>query len=451
MSPDPATAAIEEQLAEFASETRWRDMPLAVREYARSLTVDALANAVAGRTAETVREYETSTTALAGPGRHAVCAGSHLSAWGATGQNAYQMTVHTMCDVYRPALCHVTPEVVPAALAAAELAGASGEEFLLAVALGLEVTTRTCLGLDYPAFRARGWHSPGVAGAIGAAAAAGRLLGVDTSQLNGCLGLAGAQAAGTFAALGTVAVKFHQANGARAGLAAAVYASRGFSGSQHILTDADGGILRSYAGGGDPARVTAGLGESWELSGISMRTYPAASTLQALVDCLLTDQAQRAYRAGAVSTVVVWLPPHAYSLGAGRWDTQLSAMQSARFVSSATLETGYCWLDSFGPERRSDPRLAGFADQAVTVSLDSGLEEGAVRVRLTGPDGAIDLARDFPHGDSRDPLTGTEVAAKAERCLAAGLSESQCQQALSALTRLEHASTVTDLTSAVTV
>ena len=108
----------------------------------------------------------------------------------------------------------MTPEVIPAALAAAELAGSTGPDFLLAAALGLEITTRVCLALDYPAFRARGWHSPGVAGAIGAAAAAGRLLGLDRDQMTGCLGLAGAQAAGTFAAMGTVAVKFHQANGA---------------------------------------------------------------------------------------------------------------------------------------------------------------------------------------------------------------------------------------------
>ena len=95
---------------------------------------------------------------------------------------------------------------------------------------GYEVTTRVCLALDYPVFRALGWHSPGVAGALGAAAAAGRLLGLDAGRMNGCLGLAGAQAAGTFAAMGTVAVKFHQANGAR-GLAAALYAANGFAGS----------------------------------------------------------------------------------------------------------------------------------------------------------------------------------------------------------------------------
>jgi 2-methylcitrate dehydratase PrpD len=440
----------EDGLAELAAHGQWADLPGPVREYARALTVDALANAVAGRSAETVTEYEAATTMLAGPGQHVVCGGRPLAAWAAAGQNAYQMTVYTMCDVYRPALCHVTPEVVPAALAAAELAGASGRDFLLAAALGYEVTTRVCLALDYPAFRGRGWHSPGVAGTLGAAAAAGRLLGLDSKQMTGCLGLAGAQAAGTFAALGTVAVKFHQANGARAGLAAAMYAAGGFLGSGQILSAPDGGILTTYAGGGTPGRALADLGRSWELPVISMRCYPAASTLQALVDCLLSAQAQTAQRAGPVTGALVTLPPHAFRLGNGGWGSQLAAMQSARFVTAAALRLGSCWLDTFGPEVRGDPAITCFAGQHVAVQADQHLAEGAVRVRLSGPGGDLELGRDYPHGDSRDPLTAAEVEAKAARCLAASLPPDRAGAALDALNSLDAAADVTVFASTVT-
>ena len=456
-----AAGTLEERLATLAAEARWADLSDEAREYAEALTVDALANAVAGRTAETVPQFEAATTALSGPGRHAVCAGQPLAAWAAAGQNAYQMTVHTICDVYRPALCHVTPEVVPAALAAAELAGASGTDFLLAAALGLEVTTRVCLALDYPAFRGRGWHSPGVAGAIGAAAAAGRLLGLDADGMTGCLGLAGAQAAGTFAAMGTVAVKFHQANGARAGLAAALYAASGFAGSPHILTAADGGILASYSGGGTPERACHDLGASWELSNISMRRYPAASTLQALVDCLLSDEVRRAFRAGRASAagsppqagqitgVRVWLPPHAYRLGNGGWHSQLAAMQSARFVASATLHLGDCCLDTFGGDRRTDPAITAFASHNVDVEVADDLAEGGVRLTLSGPSGDMDIARSYPHGDARDPLRVPEVRAKAARCLEAGLSPDKAGAALTALTGLGSAPSIASFTRAV--
>lgn len=438
--------ALEDRLADLAAGVQWRDLPPVVRDYAESLTVDALANAVAGRAAETAAEFESASALLAGPGRHAVCAGQPLAAWAAAGQNAYQMTAYTMCDVYRPALCHVTPEVVPAALAAAEMAGASGAAFLLAVAVGLEVTTRVCLALDYPAFRGRGWHSPGVAGAFGAAAAAGRLLGLGPRAMTACLGLAGAHAAGTFAAAGTVAVKFHQVNGARSGLGAAVYAAGGFAGSRRVLTAADGGILSAYSGGGTAGRAISGLGETWELREISMRAYPAASTLQSLVDCLLSEEARSVAAPSQASQVAVWLPARAHQLGQGGWDTQLAAMQSARFITAAVLHRGSCWLDSFGSGPRADPDVTGFAARCVDVRLDEELAEGAVRLRVSGRGGDHALERAYPHGDSRDPLTSAEVVAKAARCLAAGLPAERCDAALAALSGLRSADGIGQLT-----
>ena len=55
-------------------------------------------------------------------------------------------------------MTHVTPEVMPPALAIAERDGLSGRALLTAIAVGCEVTTRVGIGTDYPKFRARGWH-----------------------------------------------------------------------------------------------------------------------------------------------------------------------------------------------------------------------------------------------------------------------------------------------------
>src|SRR6266436_7411752 len=96
----------------------------------------------------------------------------------------------------------------------AERDGLSGRDLLVAIAAGCEVTTRIGLGLDYPAFRAKGWHGPGVLGPFGAAAAVGRLRRFDADTMAKAFGLAGSQAAGTFAAWGTPTVKFHQCRGA---------------------------------------------------------------------------------------------------------------------------------------------------------------------------------------------------------------------------------------------
>src|SRR5262249_60421508 len=101
---------------------------------------------------------------------------------------------------------------------------AAGPDPLVGIAAGCEVTTRSRIGRDSPAFRAKGWHGPGVLGPFGAAAAVGRLRRFDAETMARAFGLAGSQAAGTFAAWGTPTVKFHQCRGALSGLIAALLA-----------------------------------------------------------------------------------------------------------------------------------------------------------------------------------------------------------------------------------
>src|SRR5262249_18331364 len=151
-----------------------------------------------------------------------------------------------------------------------------------AIAAGCEVTTRIGIGLDYPAFRAKGWHGPGVLGPFGAAAAVGRLRRFDAETMARAFGLAGSQAAGTFAAWGPPAVKSPQRRGALPGLLAARLAEQNFLATREFLPPEDGGLLKVYANGGRPAAVTADLGKRWELEQIALRLWPSASSIQGM-------------------------------------------------------------------------------------------------------------------------------------------------------------------------
>src|SRR5208337_4441611 len=147
---------------------------------------------------------------------------------------------------------------VPPALAIAEREDSSGRDLLVAIAAGCEVTTRIGLGLDYPKFRARGWHGPGIFGPFGAAAAVGSLIGFDAETMARAFGLAGSQAGGTFAAWGTPTVKFHQCRGALSGLMAALLAQQNFVATREFLTAKDGGLYNTYVSGGLPELALAG-------------------------------------------------------------------------------------------------------------------------------------------------------------------------------------------------
>src|SRR5436189_295064 len=127
--------------------------------------------------------------------------------------------------------------------------GASGRALVTAIAAGLETTVRVGLGTKYSAFRAKGWHSPGVIGPFGGAAAAGKLLGLDAERQRNAFGLAGSQSAGTFAHWGTPTIKFHQSRGALSGLMAGLLAEQGFLASPEILAPKAGGPFNAYSDG----------------------------------------------------------------------------------------------------------------------------------------------------------------------------------------------------------
>jgi 2-methylcitrate dehydratase PrpD len=136
--------------------------------------------------------------------------------------------------------------------------------------------------LDYPAMPAKGWHGPGVLGPFGAAAAVGRLRGFDTETMAKAFGLAGSQAAGTFAAWGTPTVKFHQCRGALSGLMAALLAEQKFLATREFLTAKDGGLFNTYSNGGRPEAsppISASAGSS---NRFALRLWPSASSIQGM-------------------------------------------------------------------------------------------------------------------------------------------------------------------------
>src|SRR5262249_36449902 len=177
-------------LAEFAASLTYEAIPEHVREYCKDLLLDALACALAGHAGEETHQLAALSAALAQSSESTVIGGDRLSLAGATLLNGYLITAITMCDAHRPTMTHITPEVVPPALAIAERDAISGRELLVALAAGFEVTTRIGIGVDFSEFRARGWHGPGIFGPFGAAATVGRLLGFGADTMAQAFGLA---------------------------------------------------------------------------------------------------------------------------------------------------------------------------------------------------------------------------------------------------------------------
>jgi 2-methylcitrate dehydratase PrpD len=431
---------VTQTLAEFAVTLRFDDVPQRVRDHCKSLLLDALACALAGRLGEETGQVAAFAAALAQGSESSVIGREPLSLAGATLLNAYLITAVTMCDVYRPTLTHITPEVIPPALAIAERDGLSGRDLLTAIAAGCEVTTRIGLGLDYPKFRARGWHGPGVIGPFGAAAAVGSLLDFDADAMARAFGLAGSQAAGTFAAWGTPTVKFHQCRGALSGLMAALLAHQQFVATREFLTAKDGGLYATYADGGKPDAAIAELGTRWELEQIAMRLWPSASLIQGMVTALFDIVDKQKIDAGRVRKVRIALSPGAHKMhgGFGSYKAKFEALLSAHYTAAVILHDRALTLAQFEPNRYDDIKLRRFAAERVEVVADAAIDGSQAKVDIEAADGATFSAYcGHPLGSYENPLSRAQIEQKFRTYAQGILPDTAICEVIGAVERLE--------------
>ena len=444
------TATPTADLAGFIAKLAFDDIPATVRDCAKDYILDAIASALAGNHGDEVRQIRALAQALGSSSEASVIGGERLSLAGATMLNAYLVTAVTVCDVHRPTLYHTTPEVVPPALAIAERDGASGTALLLAVIAGLETSVRIALGTNYPAFRARGWHSPGVVGPFGGAAAVGKLLGLDAEQQRNAFGLAGSQSAGTFAHWGTPTIKFHQCRGALSGLMAGLLAQQGFRASAEVLAHPDGGIFNAYSDGGKPEAVVADLGERWMLEGIALRIWPAASSIQTAMTALLALMQRHDLRPENVGEIRVGLSKTVYDMhGTLPWNDKFKALLSAPYVMSIMLHDRRCWLEQFEPRRYQDAAVDRFTRERVKVVEDASLQGTAAVVEVRTTSGAtLTDRRECAKGDPDDPLTRAEIEEKLHTAAEGLLARPQIERIIALVERLERVADVRELAAA---
>ena len=435
------TLGTTEELAQFATRLKAGDLAADVKASTKALLLDALACAVAGHKGEETGQVHAFVSALAESKESTVIGGDALSLAGATVMNGYLVTAVTMCDVHRATLTHITPEIVPPALMIAERDDVSGAALLAAIAAGCEVSTRVGIGLDYPVFRKKGWHGPGVIGPFGAAAAVGLLRGFDTDTMARAFGLAGSQSAGTFAAWGTPTVKFHQCRAALSGLMAALLAEQKFVATKEFLTAKDGGLYNTYAEGGLPDAVTGDLGTRWELQEIALRMWPSATALQEVITALFNLVEATDVKFDDVAHVKLALSKTPYDMHGGfsTYKAKFEALLSAHYVTGVYLRDRTVTLDQFEPACYDAPELRAFAAEKVEVVHDPKLANGQAIATVTTKDGETLTAHcDHPLGSPRNPMTQEQVEDKFRTYAKGRLSDAKIDAVIAAVADLEN-------------
>ncbi|HEY6027732.1 MAG TPA: MmgE/PrpD family protein, partial [Pseudolabrys sp.] len=273
------------RVARFIAQTQWSDMPPEVIHQAKRSFMNFFAVALAGSRTEPIEIAFRSLATFAGKEQAAVVGRrERLDALSAVFLNASAANVHDFCDTHVKTVIHPTVPVAPPVLALSELKRTSGRDALLAFVLGNEVQARIGLAIS-PDHYNRGWHITSTCGGFGAAAAAGKLLGLDERQLVWALGIAATQAAGLCECLGTPAKSVSVGNAARNGLWAALLAQRGFEGPNEPLAGVQG-FFNALAGPTDLS-VTESFGETWQVMATSYKPYPCGFVIHPVLDCIV--------------------------------------------------------------------------------------------------------------------------------------------------------------------
>lgn len=378
-------------MAGFAAGYRSEDIPEPVRARALALVTD-----LSGSMLRAAQEAESTPSVLAMLERLGMTGDGPCTVFGlnrrygaAAAALLNGVFAHSLDfdDTHADSSLHPSAPVVPAALAAAELTGASGTDFLAAVVIGFEVCCRLGMALDPTKHYARGFHPSATAGTFGAAVAAGRLLGLDDRAMVSALGIAASQASGSlqFLVNGAWNKRYQVGEAAMKGLMAATLAASGFVGAEDAI-DGKHGFLGGYSDGADSARAIAGFGSVWETMRIGVKPYPACRYTHAAVDGLLGLKRELGLAADEVEAITVGLHRNGITLvGAPLAEKQkartvVEGQFSMPFAAAVALLRGRFGWDDY--DLLGKPEVEALAAK-VTVHRDESLEN------LRHPFGAV--------------------------------------------------------------
>jgi aconitate decarboxylase len=234
-----------------------------------------------------------------------------------------------MDDIHKESVLHPNSLAVPVVLALADAhPTASGRDLLTAIVAGYEVGTRVGNAATTALFL-NGFHPQGTSGTFVAAAAAGRLLGLDTDAMQHALGIAGSLGAGLMAAQeGAMVKRLHAGRAAQSGVTAAMLASRGFTGIHDILDVDYGGFLSSFARDYRLTRLTDGLGEDWEAAKVGFKMYPNVTSIHTALDALKSIMTDERLTARDIASIEVGCGHMTYVHTA--WDYQPNGVTAAQ-------------------------------------------------------------------------------------------------------------------------
>jgi len=366
-----------------------------------------------------------------------------LDAMGAAFVNAISANLLDFDDTHLDTIIHPAAPVAAPVLSLAQARGFSGRDVLLAFILGVEIECRIGNAVS-PGHYARGWHITSTCGVFGAAAACAKLLGFSAPQISNAIGIAASQSAGIVENLPSAAKNVSVGNAARNGLFAALLASNGYTASPRAI-EGPLGWARAMGDVPDLAKLTGGLGQSWEIAKNTYKPYPAGIVFHAVIDACFKLRAKLGERIDDITDIAVQGSALLLARGDRPVRNERDARVSIHHCVACALLLGAAGVSEFSDATVFRPDLVSWRGKVRAV-LDPSLPDGAARViiHLTSGEALEEIVMEAK-GSLADPLSDREIEAKLRDGARLGGTDWDTERVIDAVWNLDKLKDVSDL------
>ncbi|WP_230970813.1 MmgE/PrpD family protein [Nitrogeniibacter aestuarii] len=394
----------------------FRATPLSdeVIHHAKRAVVDWYASLFPGLATEPVRLLETTLIDDLDRGAARLAFGRSATTRTAALINGAAAHAAEVDDSFRDAMYHPGAATIATALAVAQETEASGLEFLRAVVLGYEISTRIGVVMGRPHYTY--WHSTGTVGTFGAASAAAYLYGLDSRAFAHALATAATFAAGLQQAfrMDSMSKPLHPGRAAEGGVLSAQLAARGVTGSLDVL-DGESGLGQAMSDGPDWSAVGATLGHDFHVTRLTFKNHIGCGHTFAAIDGALALQRETGLHADRIARVRVGTYRPALDIACYQNPTTVNeARFSLKYVVATALVHGSVRLAAYMPARLDDPATRALMAR-IEVAVDPELDAAFPGKRAARIEFETDTGERFSYlqpnrkGDPEAPLSDAEL------------------------------------------
>ncbi len=446
MTPAEAAGATA-RIADWVCRTGANNLPAQVRAEALRSFINVLGCTVGGARHAAVKSTWDALQPFAGePHATMIGRGMRTDALTACLINTLASSIYTYDDTHAEAIVHPSGPIMAAVLAVAERKKVSGSDALAAFTLGVEIVCRLSKAVSVaPAQGNIAWSQTGICCGVGAAVAAGKLLGLDPQEMRRAIGIAASQASGIRAMHGSMCTANMPAHAGQTGLRAAYLAQAGFTSAEGAF-EGKYGFANCFASVPHLPHLTDRLGEHFEILANTYKPFPCGIVINPMIDGALQMRTKHTIDAAMVERVTMSASPGALALCDRRHPKdEFEGQVSFYHWVAVALIRGRAGIADGTDAAIRDPAIAAFRER-IFATANPAMAIDAVDLSIELKGGVVhDLKVRNCIGSKGRPMTNAELEQKFRQSSEGIMSAKKLDQLIANCWRFEDVADTADI------